>query len=201
MDIHPDLQGLSVNEIDHRLRFDALTAGVKPGGLRSVTTIQMLVCYLIANINGKVSAENIIQTMDESMLANHFEIANAIDQLKKKAVIGEHEDGALYLIKPTKEDIDIIEHDLPYTVRTQSMELCQKIIAKEQFKRENKVTITQEGNHYQVLLHVSDGDTDFLTLRLFAPTIDQAELIKEKFITNPVAVYDKLIEFIFDNKE
>ena len=194
-----DIENLSENEIDHRLRFDAFTAGMKAGGLRSVTTIQLLVCYIIANINGMVTAQNIIEAVDEGMLANHFEISNAISKLQQIGAIAEQEDGALVLKTDENASIELIERDLPLTVRETAIELCQKIIAKETYKRENKVELEKLEKGYNVILHISDKDTDFMTLTLYSPTIEQAELIKDKFITNPVKVYENLITGIFNN--
>lgn len=194
------LENMSQNEIDPKLRFDALMAGVPDGGLRSVSSISLIVCYIIANINGRVTAENITQTMDEGMFANHFEVADAISKLKKSGVINEAEDGALTLVNPSKANIELIEMDLPLTIRENSIKLCQKIIAKEKYKRENRVEITKKENCFNVNLNVSDNKTDFLSLNLFAATKEQAEMIKEKFISNPIKVYETLIEAIFNNK-
>ena len=194
-----EIEKMSQNEIDPKLRFDALMAGVPDGGLRSVSSISLIVCYIIANINGRVTAENITQTMDEGMFANHFEVADAISKLKKSGVIKEDENGALTMVNPSKANIELIEIDLPLTIRENSIKLCQKIIAKEKYKRENKVEISPAKNGYTVNLNVSDKDTDYLSLNLFAATKEQAEIIKEKFIADPIKVYDTLIEAIFNN--
>lgn len=200
IDDEEELATKSQNEIDPRLRFDAFTAGMKMGGLRSVTSIQFLVCYIIATINGKVKAENIIQAVDEGMLANHFEISNAIATLIKKGTIVEAEDGALTLAVNDKELLDFVERDLPLTVRETAIMLCQKVIAKETYKRENKVELKElENETYEITLHISDGQIDYMTLTLYAPTREQAELIKDKFITNPVRVYENLITGIITN--
>ena len=199
-EIENNIDNMSQNEIDPKLRFDAFTAGMQDGGLRSVSSISLIVCYIIANINGRVTAENITQTMDEGMFANHFEVADAISKLKKSGVITESEDGALSLINVSKANIELIEMDLPLTVRENSIKLCQKIIAKENYKRENRVEIIEKDKGYIVNLNVSDKETDFLSLNLFALTKEQAEMIKEKFISNPIKVYETLIDAIFDNK-
>ena len=195
-----NLENQSKNEIDPKLRFDAFMAGVPDGGLRSVSSISIIVCYIIANINGKVTADNIIQTMDEGMFANHFEVTDAISKLKKHGVINENEDGTLTLVNTSKSNIDLIEMDLPLTIRENSIKLCQKIIAKETYQRENKVDIIKKDNGFIVNLNVSDNETDYLSLNLFATTAEQAEFIKEKFLADPIRVYDALIEAIFSNK-
>lgn len=194
-----NIENKSENEIDPRLRFDAFMGGVKNGGLRSVSSINILVCYIIANINGRVTAENIINTIDEGMLANHFEVADAISKLIKSETIKEDENGALTLIDLSKANIDLIEKDLPLTIREKSISICQKIIAKESYKRENKVEISKTKNGCNVTLHISDKETDFMTLTLYAGSEEQAEMLKEKFISNPIKVYNTLIEAMFEN--
>ena len=174
-------------------------AGIKNGGLRSVATINLLVCYIIASINNKVTAQNIIDTVAEGEIANHFEISNAIAKLIQSGVIVEDEEGTLTLAVDSPESIELIEHDLPLTIRDNAIKICQKIIAKETFRRENKVEIVAIENGYNVELHISDNKTDYLKLTLFAPSKEQAEMIKDKFITNPIKVYDNLITSIFNN--
>lgn len=189
----------SENEIDPRLRFDAFMAGVKDGGLRSVSSISVLVCYIVANMDGRVTDEVIIEAMDEGMIANHFEVADAISKLVKGNTVKKDENGVLTLSDKDKSLVELIERDLPLTVREKSIKLCQKIMAKETFKRENKVEICENGKGYTVKLYISDNHIDYMELKLYAATKDQAEMIKDKFITNPVLVYDNLISSIFEN--
>ena len=185
---------------DPKLKFDAFTANVKNGGLRSISSITMLVCYIVANLNNKVKADTITLALSESMLANHFEVSDSISKLLKAGTIKQNEDMTLYMDDTEIDEIDLIEKDLPFTVRQNSIKACQKIIAKETFKRENTAEIIKTENGYKVILSVSDNEIDFLRLELFAVSITQAEIIREKFISNPVKVYDTLIESIFNNE-
>ena len=181
-------------------RFDALTAGIKEGGLRSIGSINLLVSYIVANMSGKVTAATIIEAMDEGELANHFEISDSVARMIKSGVIAEQDDGTLVLADTKGAPIELIEKDLPLSVREQSIHLCHKIIAREKFLRENKAEINKTDNGYELLLSVSDKDTDYMRLNLFTATREQAELIKEKFISNPIAVYETVIDSIFDNE-
>lgn len=184
---------------DPKMQFDAFMGGVKDGGLRSVSSINMVVCYIVANLNGKVTAQTIVEAMAEGEIANHFEVIEAISRLRNSGVIKEQTDSSLILCKGNNE-VDLIEKDLPLTVRDRSIKLCQKIIARECYKRENRVSIEKADNGYRVILKVSDSDIDFMNLTLYAPTEEQAELIKAKFITNPIQVYETLIDSIFENE-
>ena len=192
---------ISDSAVDPALRFDAFMGGVKDGGLRSVSSISIMVCYIVANMNGRVTAEVIMQAMDEGMLANHFEVANAISKLIEAGTITEAEDGALTLNANAKESIDLVEKDLPFTVRERSIHLVQKILAKETYKKENEVVIVNNGGTYTVNMKIAGDKTDYLKLSLYAPTVEQANTIKERFLTDPVKFYDTVIEAIFANEE
>ena len=73
--------------IEPKMRFDAFMANVKDGGLRSVSSIYMLVCYIVANLNGRVSASTIIEAVDGAMIANYFEISDAVAKLIKAVLL------------------------------------------------------------------------------------------------------------------
>lgn len=187
--------------IDSTLMFDALTGGIEAGGLRSISTIHIMIGYLVANFQNKVTAQNIIDTMVEGCIANYFQTTDAIANLLKNNTIAENEDKTLRIVKDGESSVDLIENDLPFTIRKKAIHLLQKLIAKDTYRRENKVTIEETENGYNVTMHVSDTDLDFMTLTLYAATITQAEVIREKFISNPVNVYNTLIDAIFANEE
>lgn len=185
--------------IEPKLRFDAFMANVKDGGLRSVSSIYMLVCYIVANMNKRVSAATIIEAVNDAMIANYFEISDAVNKLIKAGTINEDENKMLYMDEQDVKEISLIEKDLPLTIRQRSIKACQKVIARESYKRENKVICEKVDGGYKVHLKVSDNTTDFMNLELFAVTDTQAEIIKDKFISDPAAVYETLIDAIFNN--
>ena len=185
--------------IEPKMRFDAFMANVKDGGLRSVSSIYMLVCYIVANMNKRVSAATIIEAVNDAMIANYFEISDAVNKLIKAGTINEGDDKMLYMDEQDVKEIALIEKDLPLTIRQRSIKACQKVIARASYKRENKVICEQVDGGYKVHLKVSDNTTDFMNLELFAVTDTQAELIKDKFISDPATVYETLIDAIFNN--
>lgn len=185
--------------IEPKMRFDAFMANVKDGGLRSVSSIYMLVCYIVANMNNRVSAATIIEAVDGAMIANYFEISDAVAKLLKAGTIMENDDKMLYMDEQDIEEIALIEKELPLTIRQRSIKACQKVIARETYQRDNKVISEKVDGGYKVHLKVSDNTTDFMNLELFAVNESQAELIKDKFISDPAAVYETLIDAIFNN--
>lgn len=84
------------------LDFDAFTAGIEDGGLRSSSAISILVCYILANCEKKITAQNIIDAIVDGKIANYFEVSNAISKMIKKGHFKENENGYLEISKDCK---------------------------------------------------------------------------------------------------
>lgn len=184
-------------EYNPALDFDAFTAGIEDGGLRSSSAISILVCYILANCEEKITAQNIIDAVVDGKIANYFEVSNAISKMIKKGHFTENENGYLKISKDCKFAVDIVEKDLPITIREKSIELVRKLAEREINKKENRVEIKEQKNSFEITMHVSDIDKDFMVLTLNVPTMAQAELIRDKFQQNPTEIYQNLINSIF----
>ena len=184
-------------EFNPALQFDAFTAGVEDGGLRSSSSITIIVCYILANCQKKITAQNIIDALVTGKIANYFEVSNAISKMIKKGHIIENEDATLSITADCRFLVDIVENDLPITIREKSIEMVCKLASVEINKKENKVSIEETDKGYKVTLHVSDIDSDFMVLTLYVPTEAQAVVIKEKFLQNPAEIYENLMNSIF----
>lgn len=186
------------DEYNPAMDFDAFTAGIEDGGLRSSSTITILVCYILANIKEKITAQNIIDALVDGKIVNYFEASNAVSKMIKKGHFIQDDDGVLTITEDCKFAVDIVEKDLPITVREKSIALVRKLAEREIYKKENKVEIKEAEDGYLITLHVSDVDKDFMILTLNVPTIAQAELIKEKFQQEPAKIYENLMNSIFE---
>ncbi len=116
----------------------------------------------------------------------------------KKGHFKENENGYLEISKDCKFAVDIVEKDLPITIREKSIEMVRKLAEREINKKENKVEIIPENGYFKITMHVSDIDKDFMVLSLNVPTMAQAELIRDKFQQNPTEIYQNLINSIFN---
>lgn len=186
------------NEFNPALQFDAFTAGIEDGGLRSSSSISIIVCYIIANCQKKITGQNIIDAMVVGKIANYFEVSNAISKMSNKGYIKEDENGYLSITADCRFLIDLVENDLPLTIRERSIELVSKLAELDINKKENKVTIEKKDDKYCVTMHVSDVDCDFMELKLYVPSEAQAVVIKDKFEHHPAEVYKSLINSIFE---
>lgn len=185
-------------EYNPDLQFDAFTAGIEEGGLRSSSSITILSCYILANCKEKITAKNIVDALVEGKIANYFEITNAVSKMIKKGFILEDSDGFLSISDKCRFSVELVENDLPITIREKSVELVRKIVKNEIYKKENKAEIERFDNQFKVTLHVSDKNSDFMVLSLFVPSEAQAQVIKEKFQQHPDKVYENLMNSIFE---
>lgn len=187
-------------DISRNLVFDAFTYGAEEGGLRSQSDINMIVCYVLANTTAKLNARLICDTMTSGGIANYFEVASAISRLKKHELILEDEEGYLTATDECKRMTEIIEKDLPFTLRERSIRISTKLAVTELYRKENNVEIEEnkKGNGFTVTLHVMDRDKEYMVLTLAVPTYAQAEMVKNKFIEDPVKIYDNLFTSLFE---
>lgn len=184
--------------LDGNLVFDAFTYGIEDGGLRSQSEISMIICYVLTNSETKLSKKVIIDTMTEGAIANYFETTSAVSKLIKNGIVIEDEKGYLTATKECKKATEMVEKDLPLSIREKSIKLSAKLAVSELYRKENKVEIVEENDSYSVILHVTDKDKDYMVLKLTVPTIAQADTIKEKFLNDPVRIYNNLISSLFD---
>ncbi len=161
--------------------FDAFTYGIKDGGLRSVSAINFLVCYIVANSGVKLTAKIICDALSQGEIANYFETSQAITRQINEERIIEDEDGILTATEECKKLTEVVENDLPFTVRETSIKMCKKLATLEINKKENNVEIIKDGDEYYVTMHIKDENTELLVIKLSASTNEQAQIIKEKF--------------------
>lgn len=186
-------------EYNPALQFDAFTAGIEDGGLRSSSSIAILACYIIARSEEKLTKKNVVDALVEGKIANYFEITSAISKMIKTDNLVEGEDGYLSVTDKCAFNVEVLENDLPITIREKAVELAAKTARLEIYKKENKATVEKDGDKYKVTLHVSDKNCDFMVLCLYFPSEVQAQVVKEKFQTHPSEVYENLINSIFSD--
>ena len=186
-------------EYNPALQFDAFTAGIEDGGLRSSSSIASLSWYIIAIGEEKLTKKNVVDALVEGKIANYFEITSAISKMIKTDNLVEGEDGYLSVTSKCAFNVEMLENDLPITIREKAVELAAKTARLEIYKKENKATVEKDGDKYKVTLHVSDKNCDFMVLSLYFPSEAQAQVVKEKFQTHPGEVYENLINSIFSN--
>ena len=185
------------------MEFDALTAGVKPGGLRSKQDIKLLICYLLSSIPQGLSKTDLINVLQDNNLANYFEVASAFDELLKQGNLTEaQEEETFYTVtasgKMIAQELDV---SLPISIREQVLSAALSLMAQQKRERENTVTITKIENGRQVECHISGGEMDLMSFTLYVPDMMQAKLVKRNFQKDPQLIYSCMLAALTRNQD
>lgn len=182
------------------LDFDALPYG-SSDGLHSTMDIMLLICYVVVYTKERLTDDVLIRTMAEGEFANYFETANALQKIKDKGFITENEQGFLKPANNCEYFVELVENELPYSMRKRAVELAAKLAVKALYRQENNVEVTKKGEDYIVTMHFTDCGKDFMVLSLTVPSSAQAEIFKEQFYSDPVKVYNNLINSLFSDND
>ncbi len=173
--------------------YDAFTAGIDPGGLRTKNDIRLLICYILEKVATPLSGDDLASVLQEQSLANYFEIIDAISALIEKGNLTADSDGFYHITETGRQITKTLDTMLPLSVRDKAMAAAVNMLARTRNERENKVEIHQSEKGYQVVCHISGGDVDFMELSIYVPDEKQAKLVKANFHRNPAKIYETVL--------
>ena len=175
------------------MRQDAFTGGVEPGGLWNKNDIRILLCYLLASVDAPLSGEDIEKIVQERSLANYFEVRDALAALEQLGNVARVAEGLYTVTQAGREIADSLDATLPLSVRDKALEAAFLLLAQARAERENRVETRKTDRGYQVTCHVSGGETELMSIRLYVPDRAQAEMVKRNFHRDRGAVYRLLL--------
>lgn len=185
--------------------FNTFDEGIAPGGLRSKYEIKTLICYLYYSVKENISRDLIIESIMEDELANFFEVSAAFDELvnDKKLIESEVVDGEqTYVLSDEGKMIaELLDSTVAYSVKEKSLKCALKLLADRKTARENYVEIEKTESGFNVICTVSGGDIELLKFTLYAPDIDQAQIIKKSFLSYPSTVYKAMLALMTKDRE
>ncbi len=168
--------------------------GVVFGGLRSMSEIRLLICYLLKSIDAPISKSLLIDTVQQTALANYFEFNQALSELLENNHIACEivEGEEMYCASESGKSLsESLQTDLTWTVRDKAVKAALRLMTDNRRKKENNVEITKTENGYKISLtiYASNNSTDennkLLSLSLYTGDYLQAESIKQGFIADP----------------
>ncbi len=186
------------------MKFDAFTAGVEFGGLRSKDDIKLLICYMLSSVAQPLTKDEIVSILQENSLANYFEINDALSDLfGNKNIIHYSKDSSKYVIAESGRLIaNQLDTSLPISVREKTLSAAINLLAKIKRESENTATIKKTNAGYYVSCNISGGnDLDLLNIALFVPDSKQAELVKRNFQENPNLIYSCMLALLTHNSD
>lgn len=174
------------------MKFDAFAAGIEPGGLRNTKEIRILICYLLVSVDSPFRKEDIIDILQENGLANYFEITTALSDLIDKGSIV-IKNGLCTPSESARVIANQLDATIPTAVRQRTLTAALQLLSRMKREEENAVEITHTNNGYQVNCHISGGDMELMSLSLYVPDLQQANLVKLNFQQDPDIIYRAML--------
>ena len=161
---------------------NAITAGVRVGGLTDRTEIKILLCYLLAELKQPITQNQLIECVCGQELVNYFEMQSALQHLLDNNFIKEDENG--FSIMPEGKDIARqLESVVSSTVKRYAYTMALNILQYEALKKQHKVTISPvEGGGYNLHCSIEDDDFTIFSTDILMPDEKSAEDAGQQFI-------------------
>jgi len=176
---------------------DAFTAGIRPGGLTKESEVRILICHILAAAGEPLSFDLLTEVVLADEAANYFEFANAASALAGLGCVDTFRgrDGELVysLTDKGREADETLARELPAAIRDRSAENVRELMKRRRIEKENEVSIDEAEGGFSVRMRVTDIGADLMELRLFMPTFEQAQKVKERFLSDPAAAYKAVL--------
>lgn len=185
------------------MAFDAFSAGVEPGGLRSKNDIKILICYLLNSISTPLSDEDIVNILQEHSITNYFETVSAIADLKNMNNIYSANNNNLYQVSESGKLIaNQLVSSLPISVREKTLNTAINLLAKKQLEKENIVEINKVDNGYSIKCTIlGKTNSELLSFMLYVPDLLQANKVKDNFQKRPDLIYRIILAGVTMNND
>lgn len=177
--------------------FDAFDAGIDLGGLRNRSEIRLLVCYLLRALDRPIPKALLVDAVLREGLANYFELNEAIAELLKAGNIDRDiQDGeeVLTITARGRESAELLETELPRTVREKAVNSAIKLMTLARNKRENKIlTEPLPDGGFNVTFILGDEENEMMRLTIYVADRMQVEVVKKNFLEDPVKLYSSIL--------
>ena len=177
---------------------NASGAGVARGGLFSTSEIKILICYILSSIDEPIPVEMLANILHYEGLANAFEVSDAVVSLANSGQIEAVDaDEQIYKITASgRQTASTLKSSLSSVVKERAYLAVMKMFAKFKNAKDNAFEITRENGATYLSCSALDGGKPFITVKLLITDEEQGNLIREKFLENPAAIYSKIIEML-----
>ena len=123
------------------------------------------------------------------------EIDGAIDELIELGHLSE-DGGLLALTEKGREAAQDLSARLPYTLRQRAVTAALELLARERRAKENSFSVQKLPQGCAVTCRIHEGDSDLLSLTVQVADEQQANLLGQNFISDPVALYQAIFSLL-----
>lgn len=172
---------------------DVFFAGVEPGGLYSSQEIKILICYMLEGVGEPLPLKAVTDVLAGRGMANFFEVSAAVEELLRRDQLIEDDQGRLSLTEAGRQTASTLATMVPFTLRERSVQAALQLLTRQRRERENTVDIQRLERGVQVTCTMNDAGHPLLSFSLTVGDDLQAQLVKERFLEDPILLYRSLI--------
>jgi DNA-binding PadR family transcriptional regulator len=178
-------------------------AGVRPGAPNTSDEIKLLLCYVLSEVDERMSFAQLNEALQEYELVNYFELISAVDSLNVTGHISASEKGGgeYYAITELgRSTAATIETMLPKAMRDRAGRAAKKLLRRERRRREVEAEIIALKKGFEVKLAFPRGES-VLAMQVFCPTEEEARLVRRRFLNDPAFIYKGTLALLTGDAE
>jgi hypothetical protein len=184
---------------------DIFRAGVAPGSPSTDIEIKMLLCHLLSHLEEPIHFTQLHEALSEHSLVNYFELVQALDdlcQLGQLSVCDEQGTQQYRITSLGREIGAEFERTLPLSMREKALDSTRRVL--ERHRRLTEVNIKETpcpAGGFLLELSIPDKDGELIGLRVFAPTRQECDLMKKRFLNAPLTIYKGVMALLTGNEQ
>jgi len=181
-----------------------IAAGVAPGGLMDIYEVRILICYLLNSVEKPLTKDQLNHIFREESIVQYFTFSDALAQLVRDGhLAAEEKDGEeYYTLRPlgtgTAKQLQSV---LSPALRERIVRSAVALLQKQTIEQENEARIVPVEKGFEVQCTVSDGQLKLFSFSLYVPDELQAKMARDKFMKNPLALYQQVITSLILDEE
>lgn len=163
--------------------------------IQDESLIRILICWLLDKL-GAMSSDRLLEILTEDELVNYFDFMAAVPAMTEKKLIGAFHD-KYELLENGKMMAEEFESMIPLTAREKTLATGERLHKNDELKRTLKYEVIQENQHWFFCVHLlgEKEGPNLLSLKVYAPSKESAELLQKRFLENPFELMDKTMGF------
>ena len=167
--------------------------------------IHTYVCYLLNEL-GDLKDEQLADIITECEAVNYYEYLESLSKIIEKKLVSEvklKEGISYHLLIPGQVMAEQFYKRIPLSIREKSIEYGKKVLQIAELERSIKCRIENmhDGHYYLTVQFLNEvGGPDLMSIKVFAPNLEQAKKMRERFMEKPSDIVTKIMNmFIKDS--
>lgn len=183
---------------------DIFKAGVQPGGLTSHNEIKMLICYILSRLADPMSFEMLHEALSENSLVNYFELVQVMEGLVDSGHILLQQENGTELYSATglgRQAGGEFEAALPLAVREKAVQAAERLMRRSRREKAVRIEVQPQNGGYRLELSIPEQSGALVSFTLHLPTKEDCELVRRRFLNDPVFIYKGVLALLTGNRE